>query len=266
MAFRARFDRSRRRLIACVGILLVGSTGCMLDELVGSDASEPNDSPPPAPGPNPPAAPGAAAVIARGQGSGQTDTVASTLSQPYEARVTDAQGRPVPGVTVVWAVTSGSGTIAPSTSVTNANGLAVATHTLGTTAGPQAVVASVAGVGSASFAAVASHATPAALEFVVQPTNVRVDQRVTPAVRIRARDRFGNTAIAFEEDLTIEVAPGTGTPGAKIRGSTEDEADDGVATFDDIKIRLPGLGMSGQSNTLNAAEVADRPPPETRRR
>jgi hypothetical protein len=240
MAFRARFDRSRRRLIACVGILLVGSSGCMLDELVGS-ASEPND-PPPAPSPNPPAAPGAAAVIARGQGHGQTDTVASTLSQPYEARVFDAQGRPVPGVTVVWTVTSGSGTVAPTTSLTNANGLAVATHTLGTTVGPQAVVASVAGVGSASFAAVAVHATPAAMEFVVQPTNVRVDERVSPAVRVRARDRFGNTATAFEEDVTIEVAPGTGTPGARIRGSTDDEADDGVATFDDIRIRLPGVG------------------------
>jgi hypothetical protein len=238
MDSRERSERTRRRALAWIAVLIVGTSGCMLGELVGSDDPPPNDSPSPGPGPAPP---GAAAVVARAQGSGQSDTVASTLAQPYTARVTDAQGRPVSGVTVSWSVTAGGGSVTPNASVTNANGLAVATHTLGTSAGPQTVVAAVAGVGSVSFAAVAVHATPVGLEFLVQPGNVRVDERLTPAVRVRARDRFGNTAVAFEEDVTVEVAPGTGTPGARIRGEDEAEADDGVVTFDDIRIRLPGL-------------------------
>jgi hypothetical protein len=256
MASPARSDRAWIRIVALVTIVAFTASGCMLDELLGNESNaEPNEEPPAGP-PSPPG-PGAPAVLIRAQGNGQADTAAATLAQPYTARVTDAQGRPVSGVTIQWSVASGGGRVAPSSSVTNANGIAVAVHTLGTTAGGHSVLASVAGLTSVTFVATARHGTAAALEFVVQPTNVRADERVTPSVKVRARDTFGNTVTAFEEDLTIDVTPGTGTPGARVRGSTEEEAEDGVGTFDNVRIRLPGLGyrlrVSGRGFTADSA-------------
>ncbi|HEV2749283.1 MAG TPA: Ig-like domain-containing protein, partial [Gemmatimonadales bacterium] len=69
---------------------------------------------------------GTATSVALNGGSAQTDTIGATLAIPYSVKVTDAQGNPVSGVTVTWAVTGG-GSITPS-SVTAATGIATATR------------------------------------------------------------------------------------------------------------------------------------------
>lgn len=84
---------------------------------------------------------GAASQMTILGGNNLTGPVGTTLATPHEVRITDATGNPVAGVTVTWSATGG-GSVAPSTSITNANGLASTTRTLGPTSGAQTTVAS----------------------------------------------------------------------------------------------------------------------------
>lgn len=80
-------------------------------------------------------------------GDGQSGTVGTALATPLSVLVTDAAG-PAAGVTVRWSVTSGGGSV-PATSKTGTDGIASALYTLGTTAGPKAVTATVDGASAA---------------------------------------------------------------------------------------------------------------------
>src|SRR4051794_34522147 len=88
------------------------------------------------------AVPAALSVVA---GSNQSATVGSTLPTALTVEVTTAQGAPVAGRTVSFAVTSGSGTVAPTAATTDADGRASTQLTLGTTVGTVRVTASVQG-------------------------------------------------------------------------------------------------------------------------
>ena len=87
---------------------------------------------------NPPAA--VAAFI----GNNQSSAINATLITPLTVKVTDAAGAVVPGVQVVWSVTSGGGSVAPATSTTDSNGRARTIFTLGSLVGIQRVLATVA--------------------------------------------------------------------------------------------------------------------------
>ena len=65
-------------------------------------------------------------------------------------RLLDQYGNPVSGATVSWIRTLGDGSIAPATSTSNAQGVATATATLGTTAGNNVFAASI-GAQTATF-------------------------------------------------------------------------------------------------------------------
>ena len=97
------------------------------------------------------AAAGAAASMGAAGGAGQTGSLGSALATPLQVRVVDQFGNGVSGVTVGWAVTSGGGSVAPATSVTNADGLAAATQTLPATAGAATVTATATGLSPATF-------------------------------------------------------------------------------------------------------------------
>jgi hypothetical protein len=102
------------------------------------------------------------------------------------ARVTDTHGNAVPGVTVNWTVTAGGGSIAPSSSVTNAEGIAKARWTLGPALGPQTAQATVAGLSAAPFTA----------QAVAGPTITQVSpDPVTPGAQVTINGtNFGATA------------------------------------------------------------------------
>lgn len=69
-----------------------------------------------------------------------------STTEPLSVALSDRFGNPSPGATVTWTVTSGGGTVSPATSVSDANGLATARLTLGTTAGMNSVRATTAGL------------------------------------------------------------------------------------------------------------------------
>ncbi len=89
---------------------------------------------------------GAAATIAAAGGNNQSGEVNAALANPLTAKVTDAFGNGVAGVTVNWEVATGGGTVSAPTSVTAANGNATISWTLGAFVGAQTAQASAVGL------------------------------------------------------------------------------------------------------------------------
>ena len=89
---------------------------------------------------------GPASALAAADGNNQSGEVNSALANPLTARVTDAFGNGVAGVTVNWEVTAGGGTVSAPTSVSAANGNATINWTLGPFVGAQTAAASAGGL------------------------------------------------------------------------------------------------------------------------
>jgi hypothetical protein len=79
-------------------------------------------------------------------GNNQASPANQALPNPIVALVTDFSGNPVSGVTVTFAVTAGGGSLSGIQSVTDAQGQASATWTLGQNIGPNTVTATAAGL------------------------------------------------------------------------------------------------------------------------
>ena len=216
---------------------------------------------------------GHGATLVKGAGDAQTDTAGATLALAYTDTVKDRAGNPVQGVTVTWGV-SGGGSITP-TSITGANGVATATRTLGTVAGPQGATGTVAGlVGSpTSFSATATHGNAKTLTIVAgtngQTATVSTLVGAPPSVKIT--DGFANPV----SGLTVTFALGAG--GARngaITGVTPATNASGVATLtswtlgshagpDTVTATVAGLtgspalfvdnGTTGSASTIAAA-------------
>lgn len=71
------------------------------------------------------------------QGNNQTAKASSALPVQIVVRVTGGTNIPIPGITVAFAITGGTGSISPQSIVTNALGEATVRWTLGNTVGAQ---------------------------------------------------------------------------------------------------------------------------------
>src|SRR5207247_33105 len=123
-----------------------------------------------------------------------------------------------------------------------------------------------ASLGTVSTAFTISPAAAAKLAFTVQPSATQAGATITPAVRVIARDAFGNTATGFTGNVTLTIAtnPSSGT----LRGTIPVAAAAGVASFNDLSIDTPGTGYtltatSGTPTpaTSNAFNITPTPPP-----
>src|SRR5206468_816040 len=85
---------------------------------------------------------GAAATIAANSPTSQTAPAGTAVSVPPSVLVKDANGNPVAGVAVTFAVAPGNGTITGGSQTTNASGVAtVGSWTLSATAGSNTLTA-----------------------------------------------------------------------------------------------------------------------------
>ena len=98
-------------------------------------------------------------VLAMVGGQAQEGPLASRLDEPFAVEVRDQHGNLLEGAEVTFAVTAGGGTLSAGTAVTDAEGRAAATLTLGDELGVCAVQVSVAGLEPVVFTATA-RATP----------------------------------------------------------------------------------------------------------
>jgi hypothetical protein len=100
--------------------------------------------------------PGAPSTIVKVSGDNQNNSsINSPLPEPFVAEVRDAQGNPVPGVQVGFAVSAqpadAGATVNPTTATTGADGQASTILTIGSKAGSYSVQVSSAGVSSQTF-------------------------------------------------------------------------------------------------------------------
>lgn len=155
---------------------------------------------------------GGATQMALVSGDAQAAVVATALAEPLVVRVRDAAGNVVPGVLVTWGVIDGGGSVAPTTSTTDANGLASTTWTLGnlTTATDSTQLARATAVGApVNFVATSrpGPVDPAQVLVAVVPSSVGASRTAPVAVTVTARDAFGNPV---PNQGVVLAASGTG--------------------------------------------------------
>jgi hypothetical protein len=153
---------------------------------------------------------GAASALVKVGGDNQTGINTMTLSTALEVEVRDTYGNPVDGVTVSFAVTTGSGTLNPSVpQTTNVLGRASTSLTL-SSLGSLGVTASTAGLSSVVFAATSLAGNPSRLVLVSgggQEATVGT-QLASPLV-VRVEDNYNNPVASATAHFVPKATSGT---------------------------------------------------------
>jgi len=123
-------------------------------------------------------------------GGGQTGTVGTSLAAPATVQVNAADGAGVPGVSVAFAAPSG-GQVGAASAVTDANGRASTTLTLGTVSGPQNFAVA-AGSLSAIIPETANAGLPARIDAISGESQADTIRTTLPPLVVRVTDQFGN--------------------------------------------------------------------------
>lgn len=202
----------------------------------------------------------AAANLSKSAGDAQSGTVNQPLATPLQVLVTDIQGNPVSGVTVVFTVASGGGSITTA-APTALNGHTTAVWTLGSTVGAQTVQAAATGLSGSpvTFTATAAAGSGASLVFTTQPAATQTAGLSAGGIVVEARDASGNLATSFTGAVTLTTA--TAPSGTTIFGTATVNAVGGVASFTGISFSKAGAytitaSASGMSSaTSNAFTV-----------
>jgi hypothetical protein len=206
---------------------------------------------------------GSAAQVTAVAGDDQTAAVGTTLRDSLIIEVLDADSNPVPGEAVTWVVGAGGGTVAPTSTTTDAQGRAAAAWTLGPQPGQNTASAVVSGIGVAEFSATATAGAPATLAIRTQPSATATSGVVLaqqPTVQLL--DAQGNET----HTAGIEVKAAIGSGGGTLRGTATRRTDaNGLATFTDLAIegspgartlRFTASGFAAvSSNTINLSGV-----------
>lgn len=185
--------------------------------------------------------------VAVHEGDGQTGLVGYAVNIAPAVKVVDASGRPLAGVTVNFAVTSGGGSVSGATQVTGTDGIArVGKWTLGLFPGSNTLAASVAGAGfSGSPAQFTATAATAAFDIRVRylgtvPT-ATVQQAFDSAAVKWERLIFGDLADVALSNFTFP----SGHPCSDIPALNE--------TVDDVIIFAKVESIDGPGGTLGSA-------------
>ncbi len=181
-----------------------------------SKTAEPTTVPEPVATPPAEPAPPPLRRISGSLGTGQRAPAGETLPEPLEVHVTDAKGRDVPDVAVLFRVHSGGGRLERRLVFTDTRGRAITRWTLGPEAGKQDVTARVQAAGDTVFGFTANAIEVAALpEPAATPS--RGDGAPVPPRRLGAARGDGQSAptgAVLPRPLEVHVtdADGAGVP------------------------------------------------------
>ena len=156
------------------------------------------------------------------------------VSPAPAVHVVDQYGNDVSGATVTFTVTSGGGSVSPANALTDANGIATTTWTLGTTAGANTLTATLGDLSPITFTTNAVAGSASRLVMVQEPSETAqsgVPFAQQPSVRIV--DANGTAVRQGGIQVTAAIASGTGTLGGTRTVTTNAE---GVATFTNLAI------------------------------
>jgi hypothetical protein len=176
------------------------------------------------------------------QGDQQNGRVGQPLSQPLIAAVTDANGRPVDGATVVFVLTDPApgASIAPDTTTTNADGQATANVVLGTRPGTQTGQVQALG---------ASGAPTATAGF----TLTALPENANGIVALSGQDQSGPVNSTLPNPLVVQVADPFGNP---IEGVTVTWTVDGGGAVSAGTTTTGADGTTSVTRTLGATAGA----------
>ena len=76
----------------------------------------------------------------------------------------------------------------------------------------------------------------------MQPGNTETGTAISPAVKVTARDAYGNTATSFHGSMTMSI--GQNPSGGTLSGTKTVTAVNGVGTFSDLRIDRAGDGYT----------------------
>jgi hypothetical protein len=196
-------------------------------------------------------------------GDEQIGIAGQTLAAPLVIEVDDANGNPVRGVVVTFAVSQGGGSIGTATATTATDGTASTTFTTGPIAGaPQQVAASVATASiTALFTATTTAGPPASITIAAgnnQQVPAGTPVPTPPAVVLR--DANGNPVAGVA--VTFEVVSG----GGSITGESAVTGNDGNAEVGSwilggtgpnlLRATAGGVGITGNPLTFAATAGA----------
>jgi adhesin/invasin len=131
---------------------------------------------------------------ASASGDAQTALVGTALTSPLRVTVT-LSGTPQQGTTVTWAAGGSDGSVSPTSSVTDAGGIATTAWTLGQTAGAQRATASLAGATGSPVTFTASATPGAATQLVLSGGDGQTgtpNATLSGALKVKVGDQFGN--------------------------------------------------------------------------
>jgi hypothetical protein len=151
-------------------------------------------------------------------GDGQTAEVGTAVGTTPSVVILDANDRGVPGVAVMFTVTSGGGTIETPSATTDQSGTASAgAWTLGGVAGVQSLRATVPGVTGSPTTFTATATAGAAVSL----TKVGAEPATSPAgssidsIVVIAKDKFGNAVSGQAIVFTVTAGGGSISPASR---------------------------------------------------
>ncbi|HJR51700.1 MAG TPA: Ig-like domain-containing protein, partial [Gemmatimonadales bacterium] len=147
--------------------------------------------------------PGEAANLRIFDGNEQVGPVGAALAEPVVVRVLDTEEQPVLNQEVDFVIASGGGSVEPATAMTNADGLAAATWTLGPGAGAQELLARTTQGGSGTL-----------LEVRFSATGVAGSGSVL--VGVGGDDQTGPVNSALGDSLVVRTTDALGNPVADV--------------------------------------------------
>src|SRR5207253_2801011 len=206
---------------------------------------------------------GAATTIAANSPTSQTAPAGTAVGSPPSVIVKDANGNPVGGVAVTFAVAPGNGTITGGSQTTNGSGVAtVGSWTLSATAGSNTLTAT---SGSLTGSPVTFRATGTAGAAPTRPSTGPTSQTAPAGTAVGSppsvivKDANGNPVAGVA--VTFAVAPGNGT----ITGASQTTNASGVATVGSWTLSATAgpntltatsTGLSGSPVTFSATGTA----------
>lgn len=157
-------------------------------------------------------------VLQSYSGDNQQGTAGATLAGSLVVEVLGTKGEPVGGATVTFAIASGGGTVSPTSSVTDASGLARTTLTLGSAAGMQSVTASVSGLPAVTFTVTATPGVATRITAVGDAQTGAAGELLPATITLRVVDLLGNGVAG----VPLTAAPTSGSGALGFNAQTTD--------------------------------------------
>jgi plastocyanin len=203
----------------------------------------------------------AIAKTSTNSGDAQGGTVGQALGNPLRVLVTEG-GTPSSGVTVTWLTTATGSSLNPASSITDAEGIASETWTLGTASGTQAAEARLSGA-TGSPVAFSATAAPGAATTLSKASGDNqtgdVNTQLALPVQAKVQDQFGNGVAAVSVTwAAVGGAVSSGSVPSNAAGISPVQVTLG-GTAGPVIITATAAGLTGSPLAFNATAVV--PPP-----